>query len=183
MKNVMAMAMTGILTVAMALTACGKDSQPSEPESAEEALQRINEELNAIIEEDRREAEERAQRAERDAEEYPEGVIPEGDYFCQYLQDMYIEDKDSEYAHVPMNLEIYSDDVFLDYEYDAETKEYSIMRRYYEYGNAVAYKNWDHLFVGYLDEEGNLIINYYERIGDNGYNFILDDVEWVYVRQ
>lgn len=78
MKNVMVMA--GILTVAMALTACGKDSQPSEPESAEEALQRINEELNAIVEEDRREAEEQARQLE---EGYPEGVFPVANYICR----------------------------------------------------------------------------------------------------
>lgn len=190
MKKAVVMVMAGILVVAM--MACGKDAdtgnRSSSEQSSDEALEMLNAEINAMIEAEQREAEERAQRAERPAEEYPEGVLPEGDYWCYELREIHInDDRDSTLFYVPVVLEIYNDDVFLEYEYDAETKQYTILRRYYEYGNAVTYKNWHHQFIGYLDEEGNLIINHYERTGVRDYddwnNVVLDDVEWVYVRE
>lgn len=171
MKNVMVMA--GILVMTVALTACGKDSQPSEPESAEEALQRIEEDLNAMIESDRQEAEQKEEQG------YPEGVIPDGSYNCpeatSFLRDMgnleftYWVEWDSR----RFERGVYDNDVG-DYTYDSETEVYQFDVHKTLNGEQVSHYE----FEGYMNDSGNLIVTYV-KTEDEEYN----DLEWVYIRQ
>lgn len=170
--------MTAILAVAM--ISCGNDAgtsnRSSSDQTADEALESLNEEINAMIEAEQREAEEQAQRAE---EGYPEGVIPEGEYRCQDILD---DESDENYFN-PGTLSFFNGDVFMDYTYDSETQRYTIVWS----PQTGRYQNFTHQFEGTLNEEGNLIIDRYERStwrDDNSkWEISLEDIEWVYVLQ
>lgn len=176
-KNVMVMA--GILTVAVALTACGKDSQSSEPESADEALQRINEELNAIIEEERREAE------EKEAQGYPEGVIPDGSFYCadaaQTIIDMggLVFKYWAEYDSRRFNRGRYRDQDVGIYTYDSETGSYQFDVHQTMNGEQILHYE----FEGHMDDSGNLILTHVVIHHDNKEDEEYSDLEWVYIRQ
>ncbi|MDE6687989.1 MAG: hypothetical protein K2K17_11805 [Lachnospiraceae bacterium] len=111
-------------------------------------------------------------------------IVSKGGY---EVQDAYKNgDDQSPLYYTPIELEIYSDDVYLKYEYDAETKEYTIVRRYSPY-YPNKFADWDHIFIGHLDEEGNLIVTHYERTNyaysGNWQEVVLDDIEWMYIRE
>lgn len=192
MKRTVVMIMAGIMAVA--LMACGKDAdasdqsssdQSSSEQSADEAPESLNEEINAMVEEEQKQAEEEDLLAILD---YPEGFLPLGEYWCYEIQDIYKnDDHQSPLYHTPIMFEITLDgDKYLRYEYDAETKQYTIWRTYSPYGGMSNATDWDHKFVGYLDEESNLIVTHYERTNykysGDWQEIVLDDIEWVYVR-
>ncbi|MDE6687991.1 MAG: hypothetical protein K2K17_11815, partial [Lachnospiraceae bacterium] len=166
----------------------GSDEQG---QTADEALEMPNAGINAAIEADQREEEEQKQAEEEDllgTLEYPEGFLPLGEYWCYEIQDIYKnDDYQSPLYHTPIVLEVTLDgDRYLRYEYDAETKQYTIWRTYSQYGGMGNATSWDHKFIGYLDEETNLIVTYYERTNykysGDWQEIVLDDIEWVYVR-
>lgn len=177
MKNVMVMA--GILVMAVALTACGKDSQSSESESAEEALQRINEELNAIIEEDRREAE------EKEAQGYPEGVIPDGSYNCPEATPIIVDMGNLtfkywvEYDSRRFGRGRYRDQDVGIYTYDSETGSYQFDVHQTMNGEQILHYE----FEGYMDDSGNLIVTHVVIHHNNKEDEEYSDLEWVYIRQ
>lgn len=180
----------------------GQDS--NNQETADEALERLNEELIAIAEAEQREEEERQQQLE---EGYPEGVFPEGEYKCSAAADYYIEciyaqQKPSQYF-------------YFEYEYNSNTGQYIINYDVREFASIYT----DHVreaegrryhLEGYLNEKGNLIINYcacynydklweiegikvgyarqlenrFQRFDNEEYVInILEDIEWEYVLQ
>lgn len=160
--------------LALSLIGCGKDSQPSESESAEEALQRIEDDLNAMIEADKQEAEEKEEQG------YPEGVIPDGEYICSdarsVLSDMgnlkftYF----AEYDSRKFNRGMYRDKDAGSYSYNSETENYLFDVHQTLNGEQILHCE----FEGYMDESGNLIVTHV-KTEDEEYN----DLEWVYVRQ
>ena len=158
--------------LALSLIGCGKEQ--SEPENAEQALDRIEEDLNAMIESDRQEAEQKEEQG------YPEGVIPDGSYNCPeatpILSDMgnlefiYL----AEYDTRKFKRGIYSEGDTGSYTYDAENETYQFDVYRHVNGKDGNYCE----FEGYMDESGNLIVTYV-KTEDEEYN----DLEWVYVRQ
>ena len=202
----MVMLMAAILAVAM--MGCGEDAgtgnRSSSEQSADEALESLNAEISAAIEADQREAEERAQRAE---EGYPEGVIPEGEYKCSDAADYYLE---YIYAHQEPSQYFY-----FEYEYNSDTKQYIINYEIRKNASVYTYHTYEaegkryHL-EGSLDENDNLVINYYacydsdklweiegtlegsarqlenrfQRYNNEEYVInVLEDIEWIYVLQ
>lgn len=196
MKKAVVMVMTGIMLVAM--VACGKDTSANRQQSdqtAGEALASLNEEINAMIEAEQREAEERAQRAE---EGYPEGVIPEGEYICWDLleeeSDIYID------KYVLSSLSFISVGGYL---YDEETKRYTIFEPVTHRGFS---GERQHHLEGFLNDEGDFVVTYYARYDRDLYKtvgtltdeiiydrfeeehpevaeVVMNDIEWVYVLQ
>lgn len=161
-----------ILTVS--LIGCGKDAEPTEPESAEEALERIEEDLNAVIEADKQETEEKEEQG------YPEGVIPDGEYICpdatQVLSDMgnlkfsyRVESGNRTFIRG-----IYHDRDIGSYSFDVETETYQF--DVYKVSNGENVHPYQ--FEGYMDDSGNLIVTHV-KTEDEEYS----DLEWVYVRQ
>lgn len=194
MKKAVVMVMAGIMLVAM--VACGKDAganQPQSEQSADEALEMLNAEINARIEAAQREEEEREQQLE---EGYPEGVFPVARYICRDLLD---EESD---IYIDKNVLSSFDagDAF-DYIYDEDTKIYTIFD--HEKGGYSG-DRWHHL-EGFLNDEGDFVVTYYARydidilvetVGtlhrEIQYDrfeeehpevaeVVMDDIEWVYV--
>lgn len=157
--------------MAVLLIGCGKEQ--SEPENAEQALDRIEEDLNAIIESDRQEAEQKEEQG------YPEGVIPDGSYSCfeatpiladmGNLKFMYF----AEYDTRKFERGIYSQDIG-SYTYDSENETYQF--DVYRIVNGEEIRHFE--FEGYMDDSGNLVVTYV-KTEDEEYS----DLEWTYVRR
>lgn len=171
MKKISLLLVTGMVT--LALIGCGKDAEASEHESAEEALERIEEDINAVIEADRQEAEEKEEQG------YPEGVISDGEYICPdatpILADMgnlkftY----QMEYDYRGFQRGRYDRDIGT-YTYDSETETYQFDVHSIMNGEEILHCE----FEGYINDSGNLVVTYV-KTDDEEYS----DLEWVYVRQ
>ncbi|MCM1551459.1 MAG: hypothetical protein NC092_02065 [Butyrivibrio sp.] len=158
--------------LAVSLIGCGKEQ--SEPENAEQALDRIEEDLNAMIESDRQEAEQKEEQG------YPEGVIPDGEYICPdatpvigsmgCLQFTY----GIEYDTRNFKRGKYKDSDIGSYTYDSENGNYQFDVYFLTNGEKVNHYE----FEGYMDDSCNLVVTYV-KTEDEEYN----DLEWVYVRQ
>ncbi|MDE6744626.1 MAG: RNA polymerase sigma factor [Lachnospiraceae bacterium] len=165
-------------------------------QTADEALEMLNAEINAAIEVDQREAEERAQQLE---EGYPEGIFPAASYICRDLldegSDIYID------KYILSSFDAGS--VYFDYIYDSDTKIYTI----YDTETSGFSGTKSHYLKGYLNENGDFIVIYYTRfdsltdaglereVNENMFDFLrrateecpeafevfVDDIEWVYV--
>lgn len=158
--------------MAVSLIGCGKEQ--SEPESAEQALERIEDDINAMIEADKQESEEKEEQG------YPEGVIPDGEYICPdatpviasmgNLQFTYWVEYDNRYFVRGMN----SNSDRGSYTYDSETEVYQFDVYYLLNGEQINHYE----FEGHMDDSGNLVVTYV-KTEDEEYN----NLEWVYVRQ
>ncbi|MDE6686521.1 MAG: hypothetical protein K2K17_04320, partial [Lachnospiraceae bacterium] len=169
-------------------------------QTADEALESLNAEINAMIEAEQREEEEREQQLE---EGYPEGVIPPAGYICRDLldeeSDIYID------RYMLSSFDSGKGDFW--YIYDEDTKIYTIFTpddKYVHAGGSYVGKYWFHL-EGYLNDEGDFVVTYYARYdrdilretvgtitGEIAYDrfeaehpevadIVLDDIEWIYV--
>lgn len=195
MKKAVVMVMAGIMLVAMA--ACGKDAgadQPQSDQTADEALEMLNAEINAMIEAEQREEEERQQQLE---EGYPEGVFPVARYICRDLldegSDIYID------KYILSSFDAGS--VYFYYIYDEDSKIYTI----FDTEDRGFARDNKHHFEGYLNDQGDFVVTYYARYDDDilyetvgtitGENMfdryeeehpevaevVKDNIEWVYV--
>lgn len=158
-------------------------------QTADEVLESQDEEINAVVEEEHKQEEEELRTSLLDD---PEDVLPYGQYVYEAVYDGEIEmpiwlinpTRSSIPPQYAMVLVFpFDDDV--QYEYDAETKQYTIRYTappYYRYYSRTS-SSWCRCaseFIGRLDEEGNLIITYCE-MSDRGGTVVFDDLEWVYV--
>ena len=195
MKKMIVMLMVAILTVAM--MGCGEDAganQAQSDQTADEELEMLNAEINAMIEAEQREEEEREQQLE---EGYPEGVFPVAEYICRDLLDEESEIYIDKYVLSSFD----AGSVYFHYIYDEDTKIYTVFDT--EDRGFAGYR-WHHL-EGYLNDEGGFVVTYYARYnedilfetvgtitGENQYDrfeeehpevaeVVMDDIEWVYV--
>ncbi|MDE6744897.1 MAG: hypothetical protein K2J95_13550, partial [Lachnospiraceae bacterium] len=156
--------------------------------SEEEVSESLNAENNTMIEEEL-ELEEKV--ALLETLDYPEGFLPYGKYACYEILDIQENnDRQSPLYYVPAAFSVFLiEREYFQYEYDAETKQYTIWATYQDIDRNDDYSAWDHKFIGHLDEEGNFIITHYERTnykqidnyGSEWQNIVLDDIEWVFV--
>lgn len=160
--------------LALSLIGCGKEQ--SEPESADEALQRIEEDLNAMIEADKQEAEEKEEQG------YPEGVIPDGSFYCADAAQIssigslgsLVFTYRAENGTREFNRGKYRDGDIGSYTYDVENETYQFDVYYLSNGEKVNHYE----FEGHMDDSGNLVVTHV-KTEDEEYS----DLEWVYVRQ
>lgn len=170
------------------LTEMGTESD-IQGQTADEVLESPNEEINTVVEEEHKQEEEELRTSLLDD---PEDVLPYGQYVYEAVYDGEIEmpvwllnpTRSSIPPQYAMVLVFpFDDDV--QYEYDAETKQYTIRYTappYYGYYSRTS-SSWCRYaseLIGHLDEEGNLIITYCE-MSDRGGTVVFDDLEWVYV--
>ncbi|MDE6744296.1 MAG: hypothetical protein K2J95_10505, partial [Lachnospiraceae bacterium] len=168
-------------------------------QTANEAPECLNGEINDMVEEDQKMAERVALLETLD---YPEGVLPYGEYVCYEIMDIQENnDLQSPLYFAPVAFSVFLiESEYFQYEYDAETKQYTIWDTYQDIGGKNDYTAFDHKYIGHLDEGGNFIVTHYERTNykqiyagwreDDGIiypcdsewrNIVLDDIEWVFV--
>ncbi len=160
-------------------------------QTADETSESRDEELNTIVEEEQKQEEEELRTTLLGE---PEGVLQYGQYVYDAVYDGEIDilDWHNNYGllTIPPRYAMvlvfpFDDDGDGQYEYDAETKQYTIRYtapwcyRYYSRTSS-SWCRYESELIGHLDEKGNLIITSCEMPDRDGV-VVFDDLEWVYV--